>query len=69
MLRNGIAHAGGDHDTDQVGINLLAEIAERTGEHDAARRWLMRLLVVDQTVVDPDRAPGGATFKIGRAHV
>jgi phytoene dehydrogenase-like protein len=31
------------------------------GEADARDPWL---LVVDQTVVDPDRAPGGATFKI-----
>ena len=33
----------------------------QAGEVDADDPWL---LVVNQTVVDPDRAPGGATFKI-----
>jgi hypothetical protein len=31
-----------------IALKSLAEIAERTGETDAARRWLQRLLVVDQ---------------------
>jgi phytoene dehydrogenase-like protein len=50
-----------------AGYGSVAGIADqldafRRGEPDARDPWL---LVVDQTVVDPDRAPGGgATFKI-----
>ncbi len=36
-------------------------VAHEAGELEADDPWL---LVVNQTVVDPDRAPGGATFKI-----
>lgn len=52
------AVAGGLGGTEGIARQMAAF---HRGESDATDPWL---LVVDQTVIDPDRAPGGATFKI-----